>query len=116
MLANREEISQIIRIQSGDLFVHPSFIEKDWYAMRIMGELAKLEHPTLQLVFSGGTSLSKGFGLIERFSEDLDFKVLMPDPPPTRSQRSSFRKQVLAILQEGERINIHILGPVVDGL
>jgi hypothetical protein len=26
-------------------------------------------------LFKGGTSLSKGFGLIERFSEDLDLKV-----------------------------------------
>lgn len=25
--------------------------------------------------FKGGTSLSKGFGLIERFSEDLDLKI-----------------------------------------
>ena len=29
-------------------------------------------------VFSGGTSLSKGWGLIKRFSEDIDFKVAMP--------------------------------------
>lgn len=32
----------------------------------------------LQLVFCGGTCLSKAYGLIERMSEDVDFKVVVP--------------------------------------
>jgi Nucleotidyl transferase AbiEii toxin, Type IV TA system len=32
-----------------------------------------------RLLFKGGTSLSKGFGLIERFSEDIDITVFRED-------------------------------------
>jgi predicted nucleotidyltransferase component of viral defense system len=35
----------------------------------------------MRLVFSGGTSLSKGFGLIQRFSEDLDFSRIESEKP-----------------------------------
>ena len=34
-----------------------------------------LHQTGLALWFKGGTSLSKGFGIIERFSEDLDLMV-----------------------------------------
>jgi predicted nucleotidyltransferase component of viral defense system len=39
--------------------------------------LGVFEHPEFggQLVFKGGTSLSKVFGVIERFSEDIDLSV-----------------------------------------
>jgi predicted nucleotidyltransferase component of viral defense system len=43
-----------------------------------LGVLASLDHAGATPVFSGGTSLSKGWGLIKRFSEDIDFKVVMP--------------------------------------
>ena len=47
-----------------------SIIEKDYFvteALRILGQAAG-NH----IIFKGGTSLSKGWGLIERFSEDVD--------------------------------------------
>lgn len=34
----------------------------------------------LRLVSSGGTSLSKAYGLIERMSEDIDLKVVLDEP------------------------------------
>lgn len=34
-----------------------------------------LHHSGFEVWFKGGTSLSKGFSLIERFSEDLDLKI-----------------------------------------
>jgi predicted nucleotidyltransferase component of viral defense system len=54
---------------------HPSFFEKDWYTTKVLNALTQVRDPRFQLVFSGGTSLSKGYQLIERFSEDIDFKV-----------------------------------------
>jgi len=51
-----------------------SAIEKDWWvttALRIVFSLPVAEH----LVFKGGTSLSKGWNLIERFSEDIDLAI-----------------------------------------
>ena len=47
-------------------------VEKDYW---ITHTLWSLEHAGLDLWFKGGTSLSKGFGIIKRFSEDLDLKL-----------------------------------------
>src|SRR5690606_32469470 len=47
-------------------------IEKDYWVTHTLWAL----HDTdLDLWFKGGTSLSKGFGLIHRFSEDLDLMI-----------------------------------------
>jgi predicted nucleotidyltransferase component of viral defense system len=46
------------------------FIEKDYYVTEAL-RIVALQYPT-QVIFKGGTSLSKGWKLIERFSEDID--------------------------------------------
>lgn len=78
-------------------------IEKDWHVVRAIGVLAALNHGDARPVFSGGTSLSLGWSLIKRFSEDVDFKVAM-SPGPSRSkgeaQRKAYRKKVLGALGE----------------
>jgi predicted nucleotidyltransferase component of viral defense system len=45
-------------------------VEKDYYAMRALRTLQ--QNLAGQFIFKGGTSLSKGWNLIDRFSEDLD--------------------------------------------
>jgi predicted nucleotidyltransferase component of viral defense system len=81
----------------------PGLIEKDWQVTRALGVIAVFDHGHAQPAFAGGTSLSKGWGLIKRFSEDIDFKVAMP-PGISRSQakkqRSTYREQILAALCE----------------
>ena len=52
--------------------IAPALVEKDYW---ITHALWALHETGLDLWFKGGTSLSKGFGLIERFSEDLDLMV-----------------------------------------
>ncbi|RUV80206.1 nucleotidyl transferase AbiEii/AbiGii toxin family protein, partial [Mesorhizobium sp. M1A.F.Ca.IN.020.32.1.1] len=50
-----------------------TIIEKDFWVcwtLRRLFELSKEDAPTL--IFKGGTSLSKAFGAIRRFSEDID--------------------------------------------
>ena len=63
--------------------------------MRVVGAIVDQTHEGMRLVFSGGTSLSKGYGLIQRFSEDLDFKVVLPEPEPTRPKRRQYRKKLV---------------------
>ena len=46
-----------------------AFIEKDYYLSLILYEISKLNE---DIVFKGGTSLSKAYHAIERFSEDVD--------------------------------------------
>jgi hypothetical protein len=52
------------------------FLEKDWWIVRIMKVAEMFSLDGICFVLGGGTSLSKGHKLIERFSEDLDFKVI----------------------------------------
>jgi hypothetical protein len=50
--------------------LRPAIIEKDYYvtvALRIIAAAAPDK-----IIFKGGTSLAKGWNLIERFSEDID--------------------------------------------
>jgi hypothetical protein len=55
-------------------------IEKDfWVCWTLDALFNELEAGGPRLLFKGGTSLSKGYGLIERFSEDIDITVFRGD-------------------------------------
>ena len=49
-------------------------IEKDWWVTMVLKALFSVDCAD-SLLFKGGTSLSKGWGLIERFSEDIDIAL-----------------------------------------
>lgn len=86
---------------AGELGISPGLIEKDWHVVRALGVLAAFDFSDATPVFSGGTSLSKGWGLIKRFSEDIDFKVAMPQAASGaegRNKRRAFRERVLDVL------------------
>ncbi len=57
-------------------------VEKDYWITHTLWALAEAK---LTVSLKGGTSLSKGFGLIQRFSEDLDVKIESPELPPVPS-------------------------------
>ena len=50
-------------------------VEKDFWVSWVLAVLFAHREFGQQLVFKGGTSLSKVFGVIERFSEDIDLSV-----------------------------------------
>lgn len=52
----------------------PSSIEKDWWVTQVLRALHSLSYSE-HIAFKGGTSLSKCWNLIERFSEDIDIAV-----------------------------------------
>jgi len=55
--------------------IDPAILEKDFWVSWLLGVLFELQAIGPHLVFKGGTSLSKVFGVIDRFSEDLDLCV-----------------------------------------
>jgi hypothetical protein len=66
------EFQQLIGIVARDTGIAAALIEKDYWVTHTLWAL----HETgLELWFKGGTSLSKGFSLIQRFSEDLDLMI-----------------------------------------
>lgn len=50
----------------------PAIVEKDFWVCWMLDYLFARSPWTRQLAFKGGTSLSKAYGLIKRFSEDID--------------------------------------------
>jgi hypothetical protein len=50
----------------------PALVEKDYWIMHAVFGLKQLG---LTFELKGGTSLSKGFGIIQRFSEDIDIRI-----------------------------------------
>jgi predicted nucleotidyltransferase component of viral defense system len=87
----------LVEAVAAELGTSPSLVEKDWHVIRALGVLSKVNHEQLTPIFSGGTSLSKGWQLIERFSEDIDFIITCKEPT-TRGMRSNYRQLVLESL------------------
>ena len=81
----------------------PGYVEKDYWVCLVLDALFNQrsgEHP--RLLFKGGTSLSKAFGLIRRFSEDIDLVVSRADlgfvgerDPTVASQLSNKKRAAL---------------------
>jgi len=63
-----------IRAASQQLNITPVYVEKDYWITLLLNQLAHSKNSE-NIVFKGGTSLSKGYGLINRFSEDVDIAV-----------------------------------------
>ena len=66
---NRELFRDAILLTSQKLEVSEDIVEKDYYVTLILKKLSSIKYP---VVFKGGTSLSKAFQVIDRFSEDID--------------------------------------------
>lgn len=84
-----------------DLGTSAGLVEKDWHVVRALGVIAKVHPAGMMAAFSGGTSLSKGWELIKRFSEDIDFKVGEPaanSASRARRERTAYRERVLEAL------------------
>ncbi len=88
----------LLRITAQDLEIVPGLIEKDYWVMHCLYGLQQMK---LRFELKGGTSLSKGYGYIHRFSEDLDIRIEPPadmkvptgknqDSAAHRDQRKSF--------------------------
>lgn len=88
-----------------ELGVAPAFVEKDWYAVQVLQCIANLEDSAVTTIFSGGTSLSKGHGLLKRFSEDLDFRAKYNTDTQNKSTRRAFRKKITSAIEDIEDIS-----------
>lgn len=101
-----ESVARLSSVERRELFTEtaarkgmtPAIVEKDFWVCWTLGRL--FAHPDLSrlLMFKGGTSLSKVFHLIERFSEDidliLDWRVVVGENDPL-AVRSATKQEAL---------------------
>lgn len=64
-----EELISDVSLNTG---IATSYIEKDWYLVKVLDAITKLNTDAVKVVFAGGTSLSKAYQYTKRFSEDID--------------------------------------------
>lgn len=74
-LHNHKEFHALLRIVGAELNIETGLVEKDYWIMHV---LYGLKQQGYQFELKGGTSLSKGYGIIHRFSEDIDIHIKPP--------------------------------------
>ena len=87
------EWKEIIETVARELGRSEQMVEKDTIQSMFLFELAKSELP---FVFKGGTSLSKAYNLIDRFSEDIDLSM---NRRPTQSERVKSKELISEIAE-----------------
>lgn len=114
-LHERSDFADLIRIVADERGLLPAFVEKDYWIMHC---LYGLSAQGFGFELKGGTSLSKGFGIIQRFSEDIDihidpacapFEVFTAPNQTKKARHIESRRQFYDWLSK----NIHIDG-IVD--
>ncbi len=75
-LHDHPEFSDLIRIYASKEGINPVLVEKDYWIMHCLYGLQK---QNLSFFLKGGTSLSKGYQIIDRFSEDIDILIKPPE-------------------------------------
>jgi predicted nucleotidyltransferase component of viral defense system len=88
---NEEDWKDIIAAVSAEIGRNPVMVEKDTIQSMFLMELSR---SALPFVFKGGTSLSKVYGLIDRFSEDIDLSM---ERKLTASEKRMSSKLILDI-------------------
>lgn len=87
----KDEWTDIIKTIARDENMLRTTVEKDAVQTLFLYEISKEDLP---FVFKGGTSLSKAYKLINRFSEDIDLSM---DKKPTESERRKSNEIILRI-------------------
>lgn len=85
-LHERRDFNALIAVVADQHRIDPVLVEKDYWIMHCLWGLTA---QGFRFELKGGTSLSKGFGVIHRFSEDIDIRI----EPPLGIQVSVGRNQ-----------------------
>lgn len=72
---NKKLFADAVRATSELMNMAPEFAEKDYWICQILQNLSRHLNAS-RIVWKGGTSLSKAYKLVKRFSSDVDFAIL----------------------------------------
>jgi predicted nucleotidyltransferase component of viral defense system len=88
---DKELFEQVVLKASERYGVEAGIVEKDYYVTLLLREIVKRQP---EIIFKGGTSLSKCYKIIKRFSEDIDLNIEC-DTHPTQGERSKLKETIL---------------------
>jgi len=101
---NRELFEQVILRASDFLGIEAGIIEKDYYVTLFLKDIVEKQP---DIIFKGGTSLSKCYKLISRFSEDIDLNI-ESDKRTTEGQRKQLKRNILSVVDD---LELELLNP-----
>lgn len=82
----------LLKDRAIELGCNSAYLEKDYYIVQLIRRLQELSIDEGELLFTGGTSLSKAYNVIHRFSEDCDY--LLVGNKLTRKKLSNIKKLI----------------------
>lgn len=91
---NADEFRQLVALAASFYDITTDYVTKDYFAVQLLKEVTALNP---NLVFKGGTSLSKCFGVINRFSEDVDLGLSVDHA--TEGMRKDIKRAVVSACQ-----------------
>jgi len=94
---NKEAFSDILEDAKNHLNIKKPIIEKDYFVTLFLKKIAQRQP---DIIFKGGTSLSKCHRIINRFSEDIDLSIEPKTDRVTDSQRKKLKNDILEIIEE----------------
>ena len=119
---NNELVDRLAMLQQTEAThsgINQVAIEKDWWVTVTLKALFQTDCRE-GLIFKGGTSLSKGFNIIERFSEDIDLAIshsFFGIEKSNKSQRDKLKKLARKYIHEtlSAQIDAHLKSMGVTG-
>lgn len=93
---DKEAFEELITATSNELEIPTIIVEKDYYVTLALKELS-LRIPGM--VFKGGTSLSKCYKLIDRFSEDIDISYSAEDGVPGEGRKRKLKESIVSAME-----------------
>lgn len=94
---DKEAFTELIIGAANELAIPTNVIEKDYYVTITLKALAE---KTKDLVFKGGTSLTKCYQLLDRFSEDIDLSYTAESGMPGESRKKQLKKNIVSTMEE----------------
>jgi predicted nucleotidyltransferase component of viral defense system len=98
-------LQQLLEVQAHFGLPSPALVEKDFHVVKALAAIAAVETAPLQLVFGGGTALSRAHRLIGRMSEDIDLKIVADEEPSRGALRRLRDAMTNALLRAGFRFD-----------
>lgn len=94
---DKEAFKELIVGAANELSIPTNVIEKDYYVTITLKSLAE---KVTDLVFKGGTSLTKCYQLLDRFSEDIDLSYTAESGKPGESRKKQLKKAIVSTMEE----------------
>lgn len=103
---NKDDFKTLVSLVSDHYGLRDYQVEKDYYVSVLLKKLTE-EASNIQLVFKGGTSLSKCYKVINRFSEDIDLTIMTNHNEVTVANRRELKNLIITTIENNNMLVVN---------